>query len=557
MDDKTAIMKTALECQRAGRLDEAETIYRRVLDIDPTEADAMHLLGVVHHARGNFAEAIAGIQAAIRLRSGVADFHGNLAAALLADNRPNEAAEEAQYATELDPGLGDAHYNFGNALFAMGETDQAVRAFSAAIGTDERNDRYWANYLFALNFAPSADRELVYQANRRWGEALETAVLSGAPIDDFDNDLSTTRRLRLAYFLPELDSHVTPRFLSPMLDHHDRAKFEVLVYGYRNDGGPAPKNLFDPADRWIDVAGIGPAEIAAQMRRDRIDILAHPCTFKARYRTILAFRPAPVQLACINLVSTTGLAAADHLITNATLDPPGETDEWYIERLIRLSGLNVYRQPAPSPDVAALPATANDFVTFGSFNNPSKLTPQTIDLWADILMQVPGSRLLLKQRAFDSHNVQNRFSEMFQLKGVSADRLDYEGYTRDGADYLAAYNRIDIALDPTPFGGGTTSYESIWMGVPIVTLMGDSLMGRLSASHMTRVGHPEYVADTPESYIETAVRRASDIEALSNLRAGLREQAAGTIFNAAHFVREFDDALTQLWTAHCTEAGTH
>ncbi len=548
-DDKEVIMRTALECQRAGRLDEAETIYRRVLEIEPEEPDALHLLGMVQHARGDFPAAGELIGKAISINKDVADYHGNLAAVALAQQNPSVAIGHAETAISLDPYFGDAHYNLGNAFFALGETEQAVQCFSDAIRTDESNDSYWANFLFALNFAPGAARDVVFEANRGWGEALELAV--GRQDISFGNDKTPDRKLRLAYYLPELESHVTPRFLAPMLPHHDRSRFHVQVYGYRLDGGPAPRNLFDHVDGWTDVAHLAPADLARLMTHDGVDILIHPCTFKARYRALLAIPAAPLQIAAVNLVSSTGLEGATHLITDDYLDPPGETEEFYTERLVRLSGFNVYRRPEDAPLVEMLPAVTNGYVTFGSLNNPIKLTPLTIALWAEILGRVPESRLLLKHRAFDSADIRERFSAQFQDRGIAAERLIYEGFTRDAGDYLAAYHRIDIGLDPLPFGGGTTSYEAIWMGVPIVTTWGDSLMGRLTAQQMSRLGHGDFVAESAEDYADRAVALAGNFPALVEVRVGLRKQAADTIFNADAYMRDFEGALRELWTEYC------
>jgi len=548
-DDKEVIMRTALECQRAGRLDEAETIYRRVLEIEPDEPDALHLLGMVHHARGDSLAAAELIGKAISVNKEVADYHGNLAAVALALQNPSAAIGHANTAISLDPAFGDAHYNLGNALFALGETEKAVQCFSDAIRTDESNDSYWANFLFALNFAPGAAREVVFKANRRWGEALELAV--GRQDRTFGNDRSPDRKLRLAYYLPELEGHVTPRFLAPMLPCHDRTQFHIQVYGYRRDGGPAPRNLFDHVDGWTDVAHLAPADLARLMTHDGVDILIHPCTFKARYRSLLAFPAAPLQIAAINLVSSTGLTGATHLITDHYLDPPGETESFYTEEPVRLSGFNVYRQPEDAPQVDMLPTVTNGYVTFGSLNNPIKLTPVTIALWAEILGRVPGSCLFLKHRAFDSADVRDRFSAQFQDRGIATNRLVFEGYTRGAVDYLAAYNKIDIGLDPLPFGGGTTSYEAIWMGVPIVTTWGDNLMGRLTAQQMSRLGHIEFVADSAEDYADRAVAVAGNIPALVEVRVSLRQKAAETIFNADAYMREFEAALRDLWAGYC------
>ena len=204
--------------------------------------------------------------------------------------------------------------------------------------------------------------------------------------------MAPTRKLKLAYYLPELDRHVTIRFLNAMLPYHDRERFEVLIYGFRSDGGPAPKFLFESTDRWVDVKDQSEKSIAGQCASTRSTFF-HPCLLR-HGTALLAYVPDPIQIACVNLVSTTGISATTHLITDSYLDPPGKTEKYYTEDLIRLSSFNVYQPPPQAPETASLPANENGFVTFGSFNNPAKMTPQTLSLWAEILIE-PSSRCYL------------------------------------------------------------------------------------------------------------------------------------------------------------------
>ena len=548
MDDLPAIMKTAKEYQNQGRLDEAEAIYLKILEIDGSNAEAFHLLGLICHARGNFDVAAEAIGSAIIIDPGVAEFHANLSATELSRGQPALANSHARRAIELDSSLDTAHYNYGNSYFALGRTDDALRAFQAALGQDPANDHYWANYLFTLNFAPSATRQFIYEANCRWGESMKglsdgTSLHRSAGVET----MAPARKLKLAYYLPELDKHVTVRFLNAMLPYHDRDRFEVFIYGFRSDGGPAPKFLFENADRWVDVRDQSEESIAGIMRANEINVLLHPCTFKARYRTLLAYLPAPIQIACVNLVSTTGISATTHLITDSYLDPPGKTEKYYTEDLIRLSSFNVYQPPSQAPETASLPARENGFVTFGSFNNPAKMTPQTLSLWAEILIRLPSSRLLLKHRSFDHADVQEAFIRPFREANIDTQRIAFDGFSQENAEYLATYHKVDIGLDPMPFGGGTTTYESIWMGVPVVTCAGDTLMGRLSASLMHRLGLPDYVCDTPDKYVETVLDRSNDVEHLSAVRGALRGMAKETIFNGRQYVAELEEAVQSLW----------
>jgi predicted O-linked N-acetylglucosamine transferase (SPINDLY family) len=543
MDDLSRNLKTALAHQRAGRLDAAEAIYEEILARDPGQADALHLTGMLALARGEAASAVSRISEAILQRPDAADFHANMANAYLSLGRPEDARGACMQALILDPGLTVARYNLGNALFALGEAAPATQAFRDAVNAEPRNQTFWTNYLFALNFSAEADRETVFEANREWGRGIEAGIAPSPP----EIAPRSAGRLRLAYYLPELDRHVTPRFVQPLLPLHDRAAFEVLGFGHRADGGPVPPALSADLDGWTDTAGLDAAATAAAMREAGVHILLHPCAFKARYRLVLAHRAAPLQVINTNLVSTTGLEAADHLVTDAVVDPPGETERFHTENLIRLSGFNCYRpaddgaRPAPAPGIEA------GHATFGSFNNPAKLSAPLLAAWARILTQAPASRLALKHRAFEETSLRDRFAAPFRAAGVAPERLEFLGFTPDRRAYLEAYGAIDLVLDPFPFGGGTTSYEALWMGVPVLTLKGETVMGRLGASIVARAGLKDFVCASVDDYVAKAVALVGDIPALAEIRQGLGARAG--LFDAETHVKELDAALLAAWQA--------
>ena len=548
MSDIEHIMETALRHQQAGELAEAAGIYRKVLEIEPAQADALHLLGMVAHAQQDNEQAIELINKAILLDPLVADFHINAASVYLALGKTAAAKSHAETALKINDQASEAHYNLGNALFAEGSATSAAKAFKRALELDPENQIHWANYLFALNFSAAASPEDIYGANKAWGEKLAKTV---PMLPDFTNELTTERRLRLAYFLPELDSHVTSRFLHPILASHNKTIFEVSLYGSRADGAEPPANLIAAADHWIDVGDKSAAEIAALMRADQIDIFAHPCTFKSRYREILAHRAAPVQIACTNLVSTSGLTATDYLITDDFISPPGAGDDFFTEQLIRLSGFNTYQQLEEVGAVTPLPAASNGYITFGSCNNIAKLSPDVIKVWAEILSQTPKSKLLLKHRAFDDAARRELILEAFTAHDIAEERLLFEGFTAEPSAYLSVYDKIDIALDPLPFGGGTVSYEALWMGVPIVTLAGEAFMGRLTGSLLQRLGLDSCVTSSATDYVAAALQLVSDVDALAGIRQGLRARAIETIFDAKTHVAELEGAFKAAWQKYC------
>ena len=547
MDELSTIMNKAIDLQENGKLEEAASIYLKILDIQPSNAAAMHLLGLVFHSQGKFKHAVECIGKAIIESPNVADFHSNMAAAQLALGLAESASRHAKKAVQLDFNMGEAHYNLGNALFSLGKSNDAISSFLTAIELETSNDNFWSNYLFALNFASSVNHSKIFQENLNWGLSIE----KGETGFSFENDFNPNKPIRLAYFLPEFDRHVTTRFINAMVQHHDRNNFDVRIYGFSENHSTAPKSITKNIDAWIDVSDWDADLVARKMRHDQIDILLHPCTFKARYRKLFSHNAAPLQVACINLVSTTGLKQATHLITDPFLSPPDEGESFFTETLIRLTSFNVYDKPKANAGIQALPAVQNGYIVFGSFNNPAKMTPECLSLWSEILRIIPSSQLFLKHRSFEKEEICQHFLKQFENMGISNHRLIFSGFTQDIKQYLNTYNLVDIALDPIPFGGGTTTYESIWMGVPVLTMVGNTIMGRLTGSIMTRLGLTEFVTGSAKNYVSKAQELSSDLTKLSEIRMNLRSSAQEHIFNAKQYVEELEEACRNIWVNHC------
>lgn len=549
MTDPSNILSLALEHHQAGRLDEAESLYLKLIDGNPDQADAYHLLGMIAHARGDHATAIDRIAAAILIAPSTVEFHANIVAVYLAVGRSAEAVAHGRRAVAIDPEFFEGHYNLGNALFAQGEVVESIECFDAARKLSPDNIFGHTNYLFAINFTAAFDRARIYEENLAWGDAVMATLPDAKP--QLPNTPEPNRRLRIGYYLPEPGSHVTPRFLETLLRYHDHDLYDVYVYEFVGQGGPAPERLRAVAPNWRDLTGLSPASEAEAIRADQIDILNHTATYKARYRMVLAHHAAPLQIASTNIMATTGLRTVDYIVSDEDVDPAGRSEAYYCENLIRLSRFNAYQPPADSPPVSPLPAASNGFLTFGSFNNIAKVSAESLNAWAAILRRLPSARLVLKHRALDDPAVVARIASEFDHRGLNPERFEFQGFTADRAEYLAAYGGIDIALDPFPFGGGTTSFEALWMGVPVVTLGGDGFMAAQGAGAMRHAGFEQFIAGTPETYLETAVAAADDLPKLASVREHLRDRLAKTAFNGAAHVAELEAAYRRIWRDYC------
>ncbi len=476
----------------------------------------------------------------------------NLAGSLVASNRGEAALRRYRQALALAPSDSDAHDGLGSLFSAWGELDAAHLAFDRAIAIENPPGDAWAHRLFFLNFLPGFGFAEHYRENRRWGERVEATIVDPPPV--FANARDPDRRIRIAYVSPDLVAgHNQLAWLLPLLAHHDRSQVEVFVYAdvARPDAGTA--EVARTADAAVSIHGLGHAAQAARVRADGIDIAINLCGWQPTERVVFAHRLAPIQVAYSNHITTTGLGSIGYRLTDSYIDPPGIADPYYTERLIRLeTGYSSYLPPPEAPEVADPPFARNGFVTLGSANQVPKLSAPAVALWSRILAAVPSSRLLLKAVNLADPATQARVRDRFAAAGVAAERLVFVGAMPDPREHYRAVGDMDLGLDPFPFAGGKSTCDALWMGVPVVTLAGNSMMARVGASMVSRAGLPELVTDDEEAYFDLAVALARDPARLARLRRTMRERLSGSaLLDGRGHTRELETAYRQLWREWC------
>jgi len=312
------------------------------------------------------------------------------------------------------------------------------------------------------------------------------------------------------------------------------------------------------SDQWRDIAGLGDEQAVELIRNDKIDILVDLAGHTARHRLLVfARKPAPVQVTWLGYPNTTGLDAIDYRLTDAISDPVGQTEAWHSEKLVRLPGaFSCYRPPDDAPAVGVLPALKNGYITFGSFNHFAKINPAVLDLWARLLSQLPSSRLLLKARSLADAGTASRVRETFAHHGVSSERLELRSDDLSVAAHLSLYHGVDVALDPFPYNGTTTTCEALWMGVPVVTLAGQTHVARVTASQLTHLGRPEWIAYSENDYIEKCIELAADLPGLAGTRAAQREHMRlSPLCDAPCFTAQLEAAYREMWRRYCAAEG--
>jgi predicted O-linked N-acetylglucosamine transferase (SPINDLY family) len=536
-----------------GRLSAAAAALRKAVALKPDYGAAYSNLGLVLHDQGALDEAMAAYGTALALDPALAEAHGNLGLALQDQGRLGPAAASITKALELRPDRAELHNNLGALRKNQGRLVEAVAGFAKAVELDPGDAAAHSNLIFCMNCDAGFTQADIYAESRRWEAAHAAPGAARAAPDDPDPD----RRLRIGYVSPDFKRHSVGRFLAPLMAHHDRRRFEIHGYAEVVNPDAETRRFEDLADGWCSTVGMTTPALAARIRADRIDILVDLAGHTADSRlAAFAGHPAPVQLAWLGYPNTTGLSAMDYRLSDAIADPPGPGDALHSEELIRLAGgFLCFDAGLETPPVAAAPARASGAVTFGSFNNLAKVTETTVDAWARILAGAPDSRLLLKNRSLADPETRERYRALFAARGVAGERLEFLAWIESPAGHLGAYERIDIALDPFPYNGTTTTCEALWMGVPVITLRGDRHAGRVGASLLTTLGQEALIAETVDGYVAAAVGLAADLGRLVHLRHSLRPaMAASPLTDAAGFTRRVEAAYRDMWRRYCVNS---
>lgn len=541
-----AHLNLGIALRSQGKFAEACQSFKRATGLKAAYSEAMDSLAHAYISLYDWPAAVQTLNEIIAIWPNKAEMHSNLGSVYQAMGRPQDAIAAYQAALKINPRLAVTLNSLGSAYLAQGDFEQAERCYRQCLVATPGDLQARSNLLMLLNYLPDADPARVFAEHLEWGRVAESRIPRLDPAG-FDHD--PQRRVRVGYVSPDFREHSVASFIEPVLRHHDRSRFEVCCYSSLPVPDETTLRIKASVDVWRDIHKLSDGEAARLIRDDRIDILVDLSGHTSGGRLgIFAARPAPVQMTWMGYPNTTGLGTIDYRITDGVADPAGE-DAYYSEALLRLDGCFLsYRPVTDAPEPAPLPALANGHVTFGSFNNFSKINPGVLQLWAGVLKQTPGSRLLLKCPALTDAAVQERVSAALRVLDIGAERVDLLGHTPTRQEHLALYARVDIALDTFPYNGTTTTCEALWMGVPVLSLAGHHHAGRVGASLLNAAGLTDWLASTPESFVAAAQARAADVAGLARLRGSLRGQLANSpLCDAAGFVRRFEAALQQAW----------
>lgn len=538
---------TCLYVQR--RLDEAATAFRAAIDADPAQPSGYTNLANALATAGRTEEAEAQCRDALARDPDNAATHVVLGGLLEAGGRFTEAEKLFRTAITLRDDAPEAWINLGNLLRANARTAEAIDALRRAVALQPGNAMAHSNLLFTLSLDSAMTGEALLAAAKEWDKIHAAEPMSRAL--PHRNRPDPDRRLRVGYVSPDFRDHAVGSFLAPLFQGHDRTQVEIFAYADVVRPDARTGQFESQADHWRNSFGWSDRRLARQIRDDRIDVLIDVAGHTGGNRLLcFAERPAPVQASWLGYGGSTGMDAMGWRITDARTDPESASAH-YCERLIRLPhSLFCYEPDGDAPPVETLPLDAAGHVTFGSFNNLSKVNDRAIECWATVLGGVPDSRLVVKGRGLDDAGLRRRFLEKFSAKGVTADRLDLMGYRSDKNAHLRAIGGVDIVLDTFPYTGATTTCEALWMGVPVVTLDGDRYVARMAAGLLRCIGLDDLVAADETDYVDRAAALSADPDQLRALRSSLRKRVASSpLCDAAQFNKSMEQAIRTMW--HC------
>jgi protein O-GlcNAc transferase len=474
-------------------------------------------------------------------------------ASLLAEGRRfTEMERLVREGLEVSPDEPELVALRAGAWLNLGRAGDAAALLRDAQAAHPDNASLAAGLAMVLNYVPGVDPEDVVGAHRRFGELLARAV--GPACFDHRNERNADRALRVGIVSPDLRRHSVAWFIEPVLRHHDRSRLCIMVYQTNFEEDEVTARLRPLAAFWRVMDRATDEDLARQVHADGIDILLD-LSGLTQGHSLAAFqrRPAPVQVTYLGYPATTGLRAIDYRLVDTLTDPAG-SEALAVERLLRVEGCFVcYQPPEDAPDVRVRGAGP---VAFGSFNSAQKLSDWLLHLWARVLESTPGSRLILKAVNFEDAPLRAEIAARFARVGGDPDRLEVRSPHKDRRDHLAAYAEIDVALDPAPYCGTTTTCEALWMGVPVVTLAGRSHAGRVGVSLLNAVGRSEWIARDEDHYVRLASALATNRERLARERGELREAMRRSVLcDGPGFCVRFEKALRGAWRAWCVRDG--
>lgn len=536
---------------RNGESEAGEAYLQKAIELKPDYADAHFNLGNIHRSSYRLDKAETALRKALEIDPDHYKALAYLAPVLCKQKKWSEANLFCERAIALQPKSPEAYTAMGTIKLENGDSAQGLACLQKSLSIKPKNETH-SSILFNMNLLADYSQENIFRQSLAWGEKYAQPLTAKAR--PHLNSILPDRKIRLGYVSGDFKFHPVSHHLKPVLAAHDADCFEVYLYSCFPYSDKMTEELAGYARYYRDISTLTDEQAESVIRSDGIDILVDLAGHTAYHRlTLFARKPAPVQVSWLGYFNTTGMAAIDYILSDSVTIPPDQ-DQWFAEKVVRLPDCRFcYEAPSFAPDVVSSPALKKRFVTFGSFNKLSKLNANVVEAWCRVLAGVPGSKLILKWPSLGNQQTTNGIIEQFSQHGIARDRLLLRPDSPH-PEMLAEYGDVDIALDTFPYNGGATTCEALWMGVPVVALSGSTPIGRQSKSFLNAIGHPEWVADSIDNYVQIACQLAANARELTKIRHNLRrEMTASSLCDGHGFASHLETAYRKMWHAWCQE----
>ena len=532
-----------------GRLPEAIAAYEKTTSLEPANPTAWHALCKARLNAGQLDATADCYRRYLELRPDDADATGNLATCCFHLGKLEEAAitytlalTKQRKASFLD--------GLGATLCQQGRLEDAISAHREAVSMQPDDARSHSNLLLCLNYQPGLAPDELLEEHEKWGKKVTRHYSRPS---HYNQSADPERKLRIGYVSPDFRTHSVAYFFSTLLLNHDSNEVEVWCYATTLMEDETTTRLQEASHHWRNISKLNDRQAIHQIQQDSIDILVDLAGHTAGNRLpLFAGKPAPLQITWLGYPATTGIATIDYRLTDSVADPEG-AEHCYSEELIRLSdGFLCYTPPAETPPVAPPPVVENGFITFGSFNNLAKINQRVIATWSELLKLLPDSRMYIKNPSLSDNATADRYLALFDLHGIPAERVMLQGLAPTMNEHLDCYRHIDISLDTFPYNGTTTTCEALYMGVPVITVTGNSHAGRVGTSILSSLGLEESIASTQDDYIRKAAALAGDQDRLTELRLTIRStMESSPLCKGDAFAQKMEQCYRKIWKDWC------
>jgi len=568
--------------QSLNEADNAINSLNTAIKLDPNHVNAYNTLGIMHRSIKNLDLSISCLQKVITLEPSFAEAHNNLGNVFYEQKDYEPAIHCYQSALKYKADYAEAFNNLGRLLKETGHFEKAISTFQQALELQPNNDTFLFNcallyhemgqsqlaieyyqkivnlgsalnsHLLAMNCFSVFSQEELFKLHCEWGQE----TIKNLPINRPKTrklNLKKEQRLRIGYVSADFRMHSVSYFFEPLIAHHDKAKVEVYCYANNKEEDHVTEAIKGYADHWRSITTLSDLDVVNLIHKDKIDILIDLAGHTGGHRLeVFAYKPAPLQITWLGYPNTTGLSTIDYRLTDEQADPEAEDKQLHSEKLIRLPhGFLCFNGDQELDYQPEAPIAKHKYITFGSFNNFIKVTQEVLETWSEILAEIPDSKLVIKSQQLTNKSTQKNILDIFIKQGIDTDRITLLGKVANYNEHLAMYSQIDIALDPFPYNGTTTTFEALWMGVPTLTIRGDHHISRVGASILQRIGLDDFIAHDKQDYIAKAKAYSEDAPYLNQLRKGLRDRAINSdLCNAQQFTDDFESCLLDLAQQH-------